>query len=54
MPLFETSQLSNVPTNEMIIGKHMPKLNSNAIQAPEIFVANQDLQVDEQIPPQLN
>jgi hypothetical protein len=54
MPLVETSQPNNVLANEIIIGKHMPKLNSSAIQMPEIIVANQDLQVDEQIPPQLN
>jgi hypothetical protein len=54
MPLVETSQPNNILTNEIIIGKHMSKLNSSVIQTLEIIVANQDLQVDEQIPPQLN
>jgi hypothetical protein len=54
MPLVETSQPNNVPRNEIIIGKHMLKLNSNVIQALEIFVINQDLQVDEQVPHQFN
>jgi hypothetical protein len=47
MPLVETSQPNNVPTNEIIIGQHMLELNSSAIQAHEILVANQYLQVDE-------
>jgi hypothetical protein len=47
MPLVEASQPNNVPPNEIIIGQHMLELNSNVIQAPEILVANQYLQVDE-------
>lgn len=47
MPLVETSQPNNVPTNEIIIGQHMLELNSSVIQAHEILVANQYLQVDE-------
>jgi hypothetical protein len=47
MPMVEASQPTNVPTNEIIIGQHLLKLNSNVIQALEILVANQYLQVDE-------
>jgi hypothetical protein len=46
MPLVETSKPNNVPANEIIIGKHMLKLNSNAIQALEILAVNQDLQFE--------
>jgi hypothetical protein len=49
MPLVETSQPNNILANEIIIGKHMLKLNSNVIQTLEILAVNQDLQVDEQV-----
>ncbi len=47
MPLVEASQPNIVPANEIIMGQHMLELNSSVIQAPEILVANQYLQVDE-------
>jgi hypothetical protein len=54
MPLVETSQPNNVLANEMIIGKHMLSWIVVLFKYLNFFVANQDLQVDEQIPPQLN